>query len=102
MDVNTTNSEVLVTGNLCKRGMEYAITEATAPRRTLTTTIRVNIGGKKSVAPVKTKGDIPKDLIFEAMKAINNFELKESQPIGTAIITNLLETGIDIVLTDDA
>ena len=44
-----------VTGNTCPRGEKYAITESTAPRRVLTSTVRVT-GGHLPLCPVRTKG----------------------------------------------
>ena len=101
MDVVVENGEVRVTGNTCKRGAEYAKTEAIAPRRTLTTTVRGSIGGRTVIAPVRTKGDIPKGLLFEAMGVINGVRIDREMPLGAVVVENLLGTGVDVVLTDD-
>ena len=63
-----TGEFVSVSGNTCKRGAEYARTECTDPRRTLTTTLRCADGG---VVAVKTEQPIPKDRLLEAMKQLN-------------------------------
>lgn len=52
-----------VSGHTCKRGEAYAVSECSAPMRTLTTTAPVMSGG---VVPVKTEGAIPKDFCLSA------------------------------------
>ena len=91
-----------VEGNTCPRGAAYAIDEFTAPKRMLTTTVLTNIDGRRALVPVKTKQPIPKGLLFEAMAVINAVTLTQPALLGDTIIADLLGTGIDIVLTDDA
>ena len=94
------NKRVLsVKGYTCKRGEAYAETECVAPRRTITTTVAVIGGG---VAPVKTSGTVPKELIFECMSEINKVSAARDAKIGDVIIKNILNTGVDVVLTRDA
>ena len=57
-----------VTGNTCPRGEKYAVTESTAPRRVLTSTVRVT-GGHLPLCPVRTKGDIPKEKLLQSSAA---------------------------------
>lgn len=90
-----------VTGNTCKRGEKYAIAEIIEPRRVLTTTVKSNINNKKTMIPVKTKDSIPKELLFEAMKIINKYEIKNAMSAGSVIISNILNTGVDVVMCDD-
>ena len=63
-----------VTGNSCKRGERYGVTEVTNPVRVVTTTVKVN-NGELDVLPVKTKGEIPKNLIFQCMDVIKKVEV---------------------------
>ena len=85
-----------VTGNTCKRGVVYAENECVAPMRTLTTTAAVEGGG---VVPVKTDKTIPKELLFEAMKAVNEARVPKDAKLGYVVIENLLGTGANIVTT---
>ena len=101
MEVGFTNGETYVSENKCKQGIKYARTELVAPRRTLTTTVRVYKNGKKNTAPVRTDGDIPKHLLFDAMNELNKIEINHPAPRGTAVVKNLLGTGVDAVLTED-
>ena len=102
MTVSLENGKVVeVTGNACNRGPAYAIDECTAPKRMLTTTVLINQNGKHMPVPVKTKSPIPKELLFDAMQAINAVTLDAPASRGDIVVANLLGTGIDVILTDD-
>lgn len=85
---------LVVSGNNCPRGENYAVSEVTNPVRILTTTIRCENG---MVLPVKTNKPIPKDKIFECMDIINNYICKLPIKVGDVIINNVF--GADIVAT---
>lgn len=88
----------IVEGNTCKRGEVYAIKEVTAPARTLTSTVKIK-NAKLCRLPVVTKGEIPKEKIFEAMDKLNNVELSAPIKKGTVIINNLVNSGVDLIAT---
>ena len=88
-----------VEGNICKRGQVYAEDECTHPKRTVTTTVRCADG---SVLPVKTSTTVPKELMFDCMKAINAAVVELPARIGDVVIHNLLGTGADVVITANA
>ena len=92
--------ENTVSGNGCKRGIDYGLNEVTNPVRVVTTTIKVN-NGELSVLPVKTKGEISKSLIFKCMEEIKKIEVDAPIKIGDVILPNVLGTGIDIVSCRD-
>lgn len=89
-----------VTGNTCKRGEKYAIDECTNPVRMLTTTMKVN-GGSLPVISVKTSSPIPKDKMLECMKEINKEVVDAPIKMGAVLISNICETGVDIVATNE-
>lgn len=89
-----------VTGNTCKRGYEYAHTECTNPTRSLTSTVKVD-GGNLAVVPVKSAAALPKGLMFDCMKEINKTTMKAPVKIGDIVVKNILDTGIDIVATNE-
>ena len=91
---------VSVTGNSCPRGAKYAETEMTAPRRVLTSTVRVS-GGHLPLCPVRTKGDIPKEKLFDAMKAVNALRIEAPVSIGEVLIEDICCTGVPLVATRD-
>lgn len=90
-----------VTGNTCKRGEQYAISECTNPVRVLTTTMKVN-GGSRAVVPVKTNMPIPKGKMFECMQTINNEVVDAPVKMGDVLVCNICDTGADIVATNEA
>ena len=80
-----------VSGNTCPRGKVYAESECIFPMRTITTTVKCKSG---ELLPVKTKGVIPKEKIFEAMKIINNQTPVLPIRIGDVIIKDMLGTDV--------
>ena len=99
--VELDGSEVIsVTGNTCKRGDAYARTEIVNPTRSLTTSVKVN-GGVHPVVPVKSNKPVPKDMLFDCMKVINSVSVDAPVKLGQVIIENILDTGADIVATNN-
>ncbi len=80
-----------VTGNGCKRGLEYAKNECTDPKRTLTTTVKT-VSGK--FVSCKTETPIPKESLFEAVKIINSLEIDLPIHIGDVIIEDVFGSRI--------
>ena len=89
---------VTVTGNTCKRGDVYARKEVTDPTRIVTSTVRVS-GGSIQMVSVKTKEDIPKDRIFECVRALKGIQIPVPVHIGDIVLKNVADTGVDIVAT---
>lgn len=101
LKVTLENGEVVaVEGNTCKRGDTYGRTECVHPVRSLTTTAKV-IGGEHYVVPVKSSAAMPKELMFDAMKVINSASIKAPVKIGDVIVKNILDTGVDILATNN-
>lgn len=97
--VEIENGEIVsVTGNTCKRGDTYARKEVTTPTRIVTSTVKVT-GGNAATVPVKTKSDIPKEKIFDCVRALKNVEVMAPVSIGDLIISNVADTGVDIIAT---
>jgi len=87
-----------VEGNRCKLGLEYAEKEIFNPKRTLTTTVRVN-NGHLPLVSVKSKKPLPKERLFEAINLLAKIEVEAPIRIGDKIIANLFDTGVDVVAT---
>lgn len=97
--VTMENGEVTeVTGNTCNIGNEYARKEVTHPSRIVTSTVRVK-NGSAPVVSVKTQNDIPKDQIFNIMRAIQQIEMEAPVAIGDVVCTDICGTGVDLVAT---
>ena len=101
LTVTMDNGEVTeVTGNTCKRGDVYARKEVTNPTRIVTSTVPVN-GGRIAMVSCKTKSDIPKDKIFDCMKAIEGVSVNAPVHIGDVIVKNVCGTGVDVIATKE-
>jgi CxxC motif-containing protein len=87
-----------ISGNRCKRGSAYAVEECTAPKRMLTTTVRIS-GGIHPLLPVKTKKAIPKALIRPCMEEIRGVQVSAPVRAGDIIVKNICGTGVDIIAT---
>ena len=89
---------VSVEGNTCKRGTVYGKKEVTNPTRIVTSTVRVS-GGSIPVVSVKTREDIPKEKIFDCIKALKEIEVAAPVNIGDVILRDVAGTGVDVVAT---
>lgn len=98
---NVDNNEYTVTGNKCPRGKKYAISELTAPQRTVTTTVAIE-NYIYPVIPVKTSQAIPKEKIFEIMQIASNVVIKAPIQVGEIVIKNIANTGVNLVATKNA
>ena len=97
--VELENGEIVsVTGNTCVRGDSYARKEVTSPTRIVTSTVKV-VGGNAPTVSVKTQSDIPKDKIFDCVKALKEVEVTAPVAIGDVVLENVVGTGVDIVAT---
>ena len=95
LTVERTGDEYSVKGNICKRGIDYAIEELTHPTRMLTSTVKLTQSQHVRL-PVHSSAPIPKDLIFDAMKKINTCMAKAPIKVGDIVIKNILDTGVNI------
>ena len=72
----------------------------TCPTRTLCTTVRT-IFPEVPVISVRTSAEIPKDKIFEVMRAIHAVRVEHPVSRGEAVLQNVLGLGADIIVTSD-
>ncbi len=94
------NEGYIVTGQMCKRGREFAINELTNPTRTITTTVKT-IYPEIPRLPVKTSGEVPLGKIFEVMKVIDKAVVTHMVKSGEVIVKNVLDLDVDIVAASD-
>ena len=83
MEVTMEQGIVMVKGNECPRGIDYARAEMTDPRRTLATTVLV-LGGARPLASVRVD-NVPKDGMMEAMTAIKAINVPAPVIMGQAV-----------------
>jgi CxxC motif-containing protein len=89
-----------VSGNQCPRGRDFALMEATDPRRSLSSTVKTTDPTMPRL-PVRTDGEIPRDMIFPVMALINETEVNRPVHMGDVIIADVLGTGVNIISTCD-
>ena len=90
-----------ITGNSCKRGLEYAQKELSAPERTITSSVKL-IGSKDAGrCPVRTSAAIPKEKIGALADFLKTIEVQVPVKVGDVIVKNVLGTGADIIATYD-
>lgn len=85
-------------GQKCKKGIEYARSEALDPRRMLTSSIFVK-NGEWSLVSVKSSKPVPKHKVFDVLKEIKKSSVKAPVNLGQIVIKNVAGTKIDIITT---
>ena len=87
-----------VAGNTCPRGREFAVSEMTAPRRTICSTVRTAFPDAP-VLPVRVSADIPKDRIFDVMDALKTVTVTERIGRGDDVSPADPGLGVDVIAT---
>ncbi len=90
---------VSVTGNTCKRGDSYGRKEVTNPTRIVTTSVPVVGSATQKMVSVKTAHDVPKELIFDVMRALRDVRVTAPVSIGDVVVADVCGTGVDIIAT---
>lgn len=96
LTVTEENGEISVTGNACKRGHDHGISEFTHPKRMITSSVAVNGGILPRLSVVSTD-EVPKDQLNDCLKDIYKVVVKAPIKCGDTIISNIQNTGVDIV-----
>lgn len=87
-----------VHGNSCPRGEEYGRNELQNPVRVVTSTVRLK-SGTDSRLPVKTDRPIPKHLMLQSVRLLDEVLVKAPVKTGDIVLKNILGTGADFVST---
>lgn len=90
-----TEKGVCVSGNFCPRGKKYAEEEICCPRRVVTSTVRAEYG----MIPVKTRGEVHKEKIFEVMKAIRKLRVDRDVKQGEVLSADIDGEGTPLIAT---
>lgn len=85
-----------ITGYTCQRGLAYVKQELVDPKRTITSTIKVN-NGELKVVPVKSSDSISKNLMFDVMNEINKTVVEAPIDMHQILIKNVCGSGVDII-----
>lgn len=94
------NENIIVTGNTCPKGADYAKKELTDPRRIVTSTVLVE-NGILPVVSVKTESDIPKNKIFDCINELAKIKINAPVKIGDIVCENVANTGVRILATQN-
>jgi len=98
MTIIGNGKDMVVEGNKCEKGKDFAIAETTNPTRTLTTTVRTNFPGVPVIS-VRTDGEIPKGKLFDAMKQLNDVVVETELGCGDVVYENIAGTGVNVIIT---
>lgn len=85
-----------IEGAGCKRGETYGAGEFLAPARILTTSVRVT-GASCPLAPVRSRGPIPKEQLFDCMELLRSVQLRAPAALHDVVVPNILGTGVDVI-----
>lgn len=88
-----------VAGHTCKRGADYAASEATCPMRMVTAVIPV--AGCLEPVSVKTQNPVPKARMHEVLDALRACSLEAPLRAGQVIVEDAGGTGVAVVATKD-
>ena len=98
--IDKAGDDFIVSGNMCRRGRDFAINEVTNPKRSVCSTVKTTID-KFPRLPVRTNGEVPMSLIFPVMNEISKVKVEKPVHSGEKIIENVLGTGIDVIAASD-
>ena len=101
LSITGSGADMLVLGNKCKKGLEFAENETTNPTRTLTTTVRTKFPGVP-VLSVRTDGEIPKSKMMNAMLELGQIVIEEELSCGDTVLEDVAETGVRVIVTSSA
>lgn len=100
LTVDESNLLTEVNGHWCKEGKEFAEREYRNPVRVLTATILTE-AQKRRTLPVRTNKPIHKGKLLEAMSILAEVRIKPPVKMGQTIVLNILNTGADVIATDE-
>jgi CxxC motif-containing protein len=89
-----------ITGFKCDKGKEYALEEYRSPQRVLTATVRTT-DRTRPLLPVRTAAPIPKELLMSSMKLLVQKEVRPPIRIGQIVMENIMNTGVNLISTQD-
>ena len=93
--------EMVVEGNKCAKGREFAEMETKNTLRTLTTTVKTKFPGIPVIS-VRTDGEIPKDKLMDAMRVLSDVVVEEELECGDVIVEDIVKTGVSVIITSSA
>ncbi|MCL2662931.1 MAG: DUF1667 domain-containing protein [Oscillospiraceae bacterium] len=93
--------DMVIEGNKCDKGREFAKHEMSNPSRTLTTTVRTKFPGVPVIS-VRTDGEIPRDKLMDAMKELSDIVVETELGCGDTVVEDIANTGVKVIVTSFA
>ena len=90
--------EPTVEGASCRRGREYALQEATAPQRVLTTTLATAWGRP---LPVRTVAPVAKAQLLDIARRLSGLVVERRVAAGEVIVPDVDGAGTPLIATAD-
>ena len=87
-------------GYTCKRGRAYVAEEVIAPKRMVTTTVRVN-GGALALLPVVSDQPVPKESIFACLGQLRKVSVTAPVAADSVVLADILGLGVNFVAARD-
>lgn len=100
LEVTINEDQIMVQGNLCARGEQFAVTEFKNPMRTISSTVATTFPAVPAL-PVRVSGEIPKGEIFHVMEAIHQVVIDQVVGRESVIIQNVCNLGVDVIATSN-
>lgn len=94
----TCKEDLVLTGYGCKRGIKYCEDECFAPKRTFTSSVRIN-GAGRAMMPVRTNASIDKDMLMRCADEVHTITVEAPVKNHEVIRENFLGTGADLIAT---
>jgi len=94
LNISKCGDEIVVSGNGCPRGIAYAKSEVTNPKRVVTALVRA----KNGICSVKTSNAVPKQKINDLLHFLNTLPQDEYK-VGQVLSKKPLDLDCDIVVT---
>lgn len=91
-----------VSGNACRRGVEYARAEIACPLRTVTTTVPVEGSRALRMLPVRTAGEVPRARVLDVVRELASVRAQAPVKVGDVVLRDAAGTGVDVVATASA
>ena len=98
-DMSHENAEI--EGNVCERGVEYAMDELINPMRNYTTTVAMGSDRSRRL-PVRTQSPVPKDKVMQVMAEIKDLRIDLPVCHGQVLIESVAGTGVAIIASADS
>ena len=97
MEVSTQEKEIMVKGNRCARGLDFAKQETVCPVRVLTSTVLGAETGGWVLVPVRSRNAIPLKQHMEIMDVLKKVRIDHSVEMGDVVLPNAKGSGEDII-----